>query len=187
MRTKTELRKELKTRLASITDPQHHQLSLQVSVNLNDLLNRLGVIQKHLLIAAFAPFEKEPKWFLFLEKTYDDLVAFPAIQDDKMIYRHSRFDQLEVKKDFGASILGPRDLCPVIAPDIVLVPGLGFSERGERLGRGKGYYDKELKENSALKVGIAFEMQIEESLPVDPHDVLMDFIVTEKRIIKIES
>lgn len=187
MRTKTEHRLDLKTRLASITAPEHHQLSLQVSVNLNDLLHDLDVIQKHLLIAAFAPIEKEPKWFLFLENTYDDLVAFPATQSDLMVYKLSRFDQLVVKADFGASILGPDDLCPVIVPDIVLVPGLGFSEKGERLGRGKGYYDKELGKNSALRIGIAFEMQIEESLTVDPHDVLMNFIVTEKRIIKIES
>lgn len=69
--------------------------------------------------------------------------------------------------------------------DIIFVPGVVFDIQGNRLGYGKGHYDKVL---SALKgkkpvVGLAFEMQIAGEVPVCPHDVKMDKIVTENRII----
>ena len=69
--------------------------------------------------------------------------------------------------------------------DIVFVPGLVFDVQGNRLGYGKGYYDKVLSVLKGKKpvVGLAFEMQIAGEVPVCPHDVKMDKIVTEDRII----
>jgi len=52
------------------------------------------------------------------------------------------------------------------------------------LGRGKGFYDRYLENFHGLKIGICLEVQIDESLPVEPHDVLLDYIVTEKRLIR---
>ncbi|MBC8500897.1 MAG: 5-formyltetrahydrofolate cyclo-ligase [Nanoarchaeota archaeon] len=70
-------------------------------------------------------------------------------------------------------------------PDIVIVPGIVFDESGHRIGYGKGYYDKFLEENyDVLKIGLAFEFQILKGLPIDSHDVPVDIIITEKRIIK---
>ena len=68
--------------------------------------------------------------------------------------------------------------------DLILVPGVGFDCSGHRLGHGKGYYDKVLKEAThAVHVGLAFECQLVERIPVEPHDVPVDIIVTEKRVI----
>jgi 5-formyltetrahydrofolate cyclo-ligase len=187
LRTKPEWRLELKSRLASIPNSEYDRLSLKLSVNLNKFLNRLGVIQKHLSVAGFAPIEKEPQWFLSLEEGYENLLAFPAILDGKMIFKRASFKELELRSEFGVKILGPKELSLPVIPDVILVPGLSFTRKGERLGRGKGFYDRALEESSALKIGIAFSHQIERSIPTDPHDELMDFIVTEKEIIKIEK
>jgi 5-formyltetrahydrofolate cyclo-ligase len=73
--------------------------------------------------------------------------------------------------------------------DIIIVPGRAFDERGNRLGRGAGYYDKYIARlhksgTSARAAALAFEMQIVDDVPVDAGDVPVDAIVTEERIIR---
>ena len=76
-------------------------------------------------------------------------------------------------------------LVPTAAIPLFLVPGLAFDPAGRRLGYGLGCYDRAFADAApgALKVGLAFEVQILESVPADPHDVPMDFVVTENRVI----
>jgi 5-formyltetrahydrofolate cyclo-ligase len=71
-----------------------------------------------------------------------------------------------------------------VEPDVVLVPGVAFDEALNRIGYGVGYFDRFLKETDALKVGICFDMQIVPCITTQPHDVRMDMVVTEKRVIK---
>lgn len=62
----------------------------------------------------------------------------------------------------------------------LLVPGLAFDRRGERLGRGKGYYDRALAQTNATKVGVTFScLLFEDELPAEPHDQKVDFVATE--------
>ena len=62
--------------------------------------------------------------------------------------------------------------------DMIVVPGVAFDRQGNRLGRGRGYYDKILKETrAAKKVGICFDFQFVEEVPVDELDVRMDLVV----------
>lgn len=68
--------------------------------------------------------------------------------------------------------------------DIALVPGVAFDAKGNRLGHGKGYYDRLLSRVPAFKVGVAFDAQLVDAVPVEPHDVRMDLIVTESRVIR---
>lgn len=151
-------------------------------------MRELDVYSKKLIIGAFAPFQQEPKWFLELGEELQDGIAYPAIVDGAMIFRLARMGDLKIKNDFGPKILGPTDDLPLVLPDVALVPGLAFDESGRRLGRGKGYYDKTFEQRSeVVKIGIAFEMQITDALPFEPHDVLMNYIVTEKRIINCNS
>jgi 5-formyltetrahydrofolate cyclo-ligase len=74
---------------------------------------------------------------------------------------------------------------PTGAVSLFLVPGLGFDARGGRLGYGLGFYDRAFAGAApgALKVGLAFEAQLLERVPTGPHDVPMDFVVTEDRVI----
>ena len=61
--------------------------------------------------------------------------------------------------------------------DIIIVPGVAFDKNNNRLGRGKAYYDKLLKQTDAFKVGICFDIQYLENVPVDQHDVKMDLVI----------
>ena len=72
--------------------------------------------------------------------------------------------------------------CPEVVPDVVIVPMLGFDEQRNRLGYGKGHYDRTLPALSARKIGVAYDMQKLDEVPADPYDVPMDVIVTEKRV-----
>jgi len=76
-----------------------------------------------------------------------------------------------------------------VAPDeldLVMVPGTGFDLRGARMGQGKGYYDRLLtgvRPGTPL-IGVAFDCQVFEEIPVAPHDVFMDAVLTETRLIR---
>lgn len=67
--------------------------------------------------------------------------------------------------------------------DLVVVPGVAFDVEGHRIGHGMGYYDEFLKTMSAYKIGFAFEFQVLSEIPCEKHDIRVDKIVTEKRVI----
>lgn len=90
-------------------------------------------------------------------------------------------------------ILEPRDDLrrqpgKVVRPeelDLVMVPGTAFDPRGGRMGQGKGYYDRLLARArpDAPLAALAFDCQIFDEIPVAPHDVFMDHVITETRVI----
>jgi 5-formyltetrahydrofolate cyclo-ligase len=68
--------------------------------------------------------------------------------------------------------------------DLILVPGVAFDRRGDRLGLGKGYYDRFLQHvrPDAVKISPAYECQLVDKIPVLPHDVRVDMVVTEDAV-----
>lgn len=67
--------------------------------------------------------------------------------------------------------------------DLIVVPGIAFDYSLNRLGRGKGYYDKFLKRTKVPKIGICFDFQLLDNIPTDDLDVAMDMVVAENEII----
>ena len=69
--------------------------------------------------------------------------------------------------------------------DAAVIPGSVFDIHGGRLGYGGGYYDRFLVNDApqAKRIGLAFEMQVVEDVPVQPHDQALDILITEKRIV----
>lgn len=97
-------------------------------------------------------------------------------------------DELELRYFDGEERLQPGEGYAIPEPvgelfadwgkiDLILVPGVAFDKFGNRLGRGKGYYDKVLKQTGAYKLGVCFDFQLVERVPVEPHDVKMDRVV----------
>lgn len=66
--------------------------------------------------------------------------------------------------------------------DVIIVPLVAFDSNKNRIGQGKGYYDRYLKQTKALKIGVAFEAQKVDAFEADKHDVTLDYIVTENNI-----
>jgi 5-formyltetrahydrofolate cyclo-ligase len=90
-------------------------------------------------------------------------------------------------KDLQVGQFGIREPAPHCEPfqisrlDFVLVPGVAFDLHGRRLGRGRGFYDQLLKGVFGKTCGVAFDEQIVETVPVEPHDILLNSILTPTR------
>lgn len=103
--------------------------------------------------------------------------------------REGAFGILEPKEELRAGIFmsagGESSLAPlpVPEPDLILIPGLAFDERGGRIGKGRGFYDRYLDGKMAFKLGVAFEVQVlRKKLALEPHDKFMDGLVTEQKL-----
>lgn len=70
--------------------------------------------------------------------------------------------------------------------ELIVVPAVAYDRKGNRVGRGKGYYDRLLAETRATKVGVGYDFQLlEEEIPAEPHDVAVDMVITDRRRIVI--
>lgn len=68
--------------------------------------------------------------------------------------------------------------------DVAITPGLGFTEQGQRIGFGRGYYDRWFASHQVgLRVALGFEIQLLERIPTDEHDIRVQRILTERRVI----
>jgi 5-formyltetrahydrofolate cyclo-ligase len=77
---------------------------------------------------------------------------------------------------------------PLENVDLIIVPGIGFDESGNRIGHGKGYYDNLLKKSAkAYHIGLAFEKQIINKIPIDNHDIPLHKVITEDRVINCRN
>jgi len=85
----------------------------------------------------------------------------------------------------ACGILEPGDSAPLQTRlSVCLAPGLAFSRRGDRLGYGRGHYDRFLADHGGIDViGLAFDSQIIEELPTEPNDIRMNAVVTQREII----
>ena len=111
-------------------------------------------------------------------------LLLPRIVDDNIqFYIVSNLEKLE-RGSF--EIMEPKDSCDRAKKiDCVLIPTVGASKMGVRLGYGKGYYDRFLSSTNAVKISLTYSKQIVKSIPSDSHDIKIDWIVTEDENIKI--
>jgi len=114
------------------------------------------------------------KWFQ--TKT----IILPSVKGDELELRVFKgMDDMTEGAAFG--IKEPKELYKkeLDQIDLVIVPGVAFDKKNNRLGRGKAYYDKLLSKTSALKVGVCFDFQMLDSVPVDQYDINMDWVITD--------
>ena len=108
--------------------------------------------------------------------------SLPKVNDEMMKFRTIKdFKKLE-KGNFG--ILEPKDdWTEEKSFDVILIPAIGLTKEGVRLGYGHGYYDRFLSDKSTIKIALTYDKQIVKSIPCMKHDVKMDCIVSEKEAI----
>ena len=137
-------------------------------------------------ILFFVSFRSEVETVPMIRRVLDEgkRVALPKVKGKGLeLFEINNFDKDVSPGAWG--ILEPCEIAPAKLDDmdIIIVPGAAFDERGNRLGYGAGFYDKLLFEFKKPTVAIAFEQQIVQNVPADLHDVPVQKIVTEKRII----
>ncbi len=114
-------------------------------------------------------------------------VLYPAVCGEKLEFRRVSDPGRLRKGAFG--IPEPDASCVVDDPckaDIIIIPGIVFDLTGKRIGYGKGYYDRTIHhlEGQGKLVGFCYDFQLVEAIAGEPHDVTMDLIITDKRVIR---
>jgi len=115
-------------------------------------------------------------------------IILPKTNKNDFSMKSYQINNLSENLENGAfGIMEPKEDCLEINKeqiDLVFVPGVAFDLAGNRLGHGLGYYDRFLEDFKGIKVGIAYDFQMVDSIKVKSHDVPMDYVITEKRVIK---
>lgn len=183
---KTETRKILKSTRASIPEATR----MDAANSITEQILRLDEIRDARTIFIYISYASEVhthaliKALLAAGKT----LAVPKIvkSDYMQTETFSSWEDL-VPGELG--ILTPTDSTPCNGPfDVAITPGLGFTLSGQRMGFGRGYYDKWFAQNKVRhKIALAFEVQLINEMPVEDTDVPMEKIVTEKRVIVVRS
>lgn len=172
---RNRLRKALEARKGDVK-----RIALEQSLLTKHLIDFLK--QKTGTWAAFMPIQDEPTLSESVSFCKHIQWVYPLVEGQDLTFWHPNSTN-----GFRAGYLGilepdPKNSQPISLAQIngFLIPGLGFDNKGARLGRGKGFYDRVLQKSPGEKVGVAFSMQvIAEELPCDPWDIYMDALVTD--------
>ena len=119
-----------------------------------------------------------------LMEDMDKEIYLPIVMGDTFVA--CRNNDITQRNCYGISEPVPveTDLLGSKKIDLAICPGVGFDKSLNRLGFGKGYYDRFLSEAAVYKIGLCYDFQMVDSVYPDEHDVPMDMVISEKRIYK---
>ena len=161
----------------------------KLNFNLIFSLIRKHFHKKKIIIAGYYPSNYEVNVLQFLEEASKKnfKITLPVIKSlNKMSFKLWSFkDPLYVNK-FG--MLEPKNTKENIIPDLIMVPLVAFDNHLNRIGYGKGFYDRSLSKIKKIKkniisLGIAYSFQKCKQIPVNNNDFRLDYVITEKGII----
>lgn len=158
----------------------HQSLRPRSSAGLTDqlfyLVEQLGVKS----VASYHPLPSEPDTREFNERfAKTGNLLLPRLVDDQIEFAYGTLQ----KGSLG--IMEPTaERFPIDAIELILVPALAIDEKGNRLGKGKGYYDRVLKTSVATACAVIFEGELVPKIDAEEHDVRMQYAITPLRLTK---
>ncbi len=183
---KAEIRRQVLAKLAAMSDEQRHEESVAACSR----LTALEVFQHASVVMLYMPLASEVDLTPVAIRCFQTgkTVCVPRVdwkrRDMEPVEVTSFDDHVMEVDEHGVRM--PRGGAPIPPNllDLVVVPGLAFDARGHRLGRGGGYYDRFLGRlrRTAATVGLGFDVQITDEVPVDDGDVSVDIVVTDRRV-----
>ena len=191
------IRKWVKEKRDCLEDREVDELSRTACLRLESWVFAQSLKKKIKTIALFSAIQNELSPYPFQKKfleSYD--YAYPRIGSwQKKELQMYIVDGLPGEtQNWSCSkqgILEPSEKCHRLSPgvlDMIVVPGVGFTKKGERIGMGAGFYDRYLPHAThALKVGFCYDFQIFDELPVKEHDHEVDWIITPKQVIEVSN
>lgn len=98
---------------------------------------------------------------------------------DILPYEQSRLElgSFHIEEPQGDDTVSPDEI------ELIVVPGVAFDRMGNRLGRGKGFYDRLLSTTKASTIGVGYDFQLLDELPTEEHDVPLDLVITQSSVI----
>lgn len=188
MESKVQLRKRIRAERNALSEAERTSYSAQIC---NRLIEQSWYANANTILV-YSAIQSEADLSLFCAQAGKDgkILYFPKVFGDKMEFYHVD-DAVQLQK--GAfSVMEPNIdefalssyRSDIGAP--VLVPGVAFSKRGERIGYGKGYYDRYISVHPELfPVGICFSCQLLDEIPAESQDIAMRQVVTEMQTYSI--
>lgn len=178
---KNEIRKKIKALRGMLLESERQTAAEEVFARLEQTAAFL--LADHILMYHSLPDELSTHRFLDKwsgqKKFY--LPRVNGVNLEILPYDQSRLElgSFHIEEPTGEDVVSPDEI------ELVVVPAVAYDRRGNRLGRGKGFYDRLLATTRATKVGVGYEFQIVESIPAEPHDVKMDMVVAQQTVIRI--
>ncbi|MEK6589519.1 MAG: 5-formyltetrahydrofolate cyclo-ligase [Nitrospinota bacterium] len=170
-------KKEIRERLISLRKKLKNKWIEEKSIQIEERLFKEKDFIEKTNILFYDAFEKEVQTERMIKRSLDiHKRAFLPVTD----FKNKKILISEVRgKNMPIKII-PEDIV-----EVVIVPGVAFSKSGCRIGFGMGFYDRFLSRLSkdVKTIGLAFDFQIVNDIPLDNHDVTLDRIITEKRVI----
>ncbi|MBA3018997.1 MAG: 5-formyltetrahydrofolate cyclo-ligase [Proteobacteria bacterium] len=185
---KQEVRNNIAATLEKLSDKEIAKKTKQIEDNLFEFANFLEA--KIVLLYINKKSEVASRNIIKRCFDFNKIVILPAFNIKTYEIKLMKVDDLD-----NDLITGPRGILepdinrckivPVDRVDLALIPGIAFDEKGGRIGSGEGYYDRFIPKLSITtrKVAIALECQIIQQVPVESHDIHVDIIITDERII----
>ncbi|MDR1882842.1 MAG: 5-formyltetrahydrofolate cyclo-ligase [Prevotella sp.] len=177
---KDKLRKEISSLKKKYTPDELHKRSLDVL----SVLELTGIFQESKTIFIYNNLNDEVQTSGFIRKWNSEKDFYlPAIANDEMTFRKYAPDTCFRQSDLGIMEPVGDDFTDYEKTDLIIIPGVAFDRKMNRLGRGKGYYDRFLPKLKAPRLGICFEFQLFDEIPSDKNDIKTDYIVSENEFI----
>ncbi len=113
-------------------------------------------------------------------KAQNKVISYPVIDGENLISAVPKTKEFE-RGSFG--VLEPKNYTVMESVEVAIVPLLLCDKNKNRVGYGKGFYDRFLKDKNLIKIGLAYDFQVVDCLNPNPWDVALDYIVTETKIL----
>lgn len=148
------------------------------------------IFQRAKVVAAYSPLRFEVDVSAVTERAWalGKTVGLPRVVANTGTMQLHAYRLGDTLVESAFVVKEPAESAPLLdarSVDLVLVPGLAFDARGYRLGFGQGFYDRFLPTlPNAVRVGVAFELQLLAEVPAQAHDAPVDFLATERRVLR---
>jgi 5-formyltetrahydrofolate cyclo-ligase len=147
-------------------------------------VEQLPEFQRARVVLLYWSMADEVQTHAFVERWYrDKVLLLPCVDGDDLRLRQYTGPQCMVAGEqfgIGEPTADTPEWTDLGAVDLIVVPGVAFDRHCNRMGRGRGFYDRLLKSTpNAIKFGVAYDFQLLDEIPVEPHDVKMDRVIVE--------
>ncbi len=180
---KNEIRRKIKALRSMLLEPERITAADEVFARLEKTAAFL--MSDHILMYHSLPDELSTRNFLskWHDRKHFYLPRVNGVNLEILPYEESRLElgAFQIEEPIGDNVINPDIL------ELIIVPAVAYDRNGNRLGRGKGFYDRLLGSTAATKIGIGYEFQIIDQVPIEPHDVKMDMIITQNSCIVIKN
>ncbi len=182
---KAELREQLLNRREAIPQKEYQRTSSAIVRRLQELPEYVEAETIHCYVSMNSRREVDTRGLIKEMLSQDKSVAVPVTNFDDGTLTHIHLTSFELLEKNKWGVLEPAsgDQFAAEEMELVIVPMVGGDRQGNRLGYGKGFYDRFLSNVSCPKIGLLFERNVVEEIPVDKHDIPLDKIITEQGII----